>query len=146
MIKVKRLSSNAKLPSRANSNDAGADIFSAIDVVIPAGQRRFIPTGIAIQAEQEVSGMASYFRIAPRSGLAFNNGIDVLAGVVDLGYTGEIKVGLLNTSNEDFTIKAGDKIAQLIREVCIINNNFIEVDSLEETSRGEKGFGSTGTK
>ena len=144
MVKVKLLRALAKLPERSNSSDAGADLFSAVDVMVPAGKRVFVATGIAVQAvNKSANGFSSYFRIAPRSGLALKNGIDVLAGVVDSSYTGEILVGLLNTSDSDFEIKAGMKIAQLIREVIILDS-FIAVDSLEETDRGSKGFGSSG--
>lgn len=144
MVYVKLLNENGKLPQRNNPTDIGADLFSAEDTLIPAGQRRFIGTGIAIQAiNNPVSGLFTYFRIAPRSGLAFKNGIDVLAGVVDFSYRGELRVGLLNTSDEDFHVEVGMKIAQLIREVAILDD-YVIVDNLDTSDRGEKGFGSSG--
>lgn len=159
MIKVQKLHPDAKLPVRNFSSDAGADLFSVENVIIKPQQRFFVDTGIAIQAtdkdtnilwfsdledggNQEVL-VKSYFRIAPKSGLAFMYGIDTLAGVVDLGYTDTVKVGLYNTGTEPFEVTKGMKIAQLIREVCIMDN-FHEVDVLEDTDRGLGGFGSTG--
>jgi len=159
MVKIKKLHPDAKLPVRNFSLDAGADLFSVENVTIQPQQRFFVDTGIAIQAtdkdtnilwfsdledggNQEVL-VKSYFRIAPKSGLAFMYGIDTLAGVVDLGYSNSIKVGLYNTGTEPFEVTKGMKIAQLIREVCIMDN-FHEVDALEDTDRGLGGFGSTG--
>lgn len=139
MIAIKLLNEFAKIPSRANKTDAGADLFSVEDVVIGPMQRKMISTGIALQIPENYYG-----RVAPRSGLAVKNGIDVLAGVVDSSYRGEIKVVLINTDkNEEFNVKKGDKIAQLIIE-SHHNFDFVITDSLEETNRGSGGFGSTG--
>jgi dUTP pyrophosphatase len=139
MIAIKLLNEFAKIPSRANETDAGADLFSVEDVVIGPMQRKMISTGIALQIPENYYG-----RVAPRSGLAVKNGIDVLAGVVDSSYRGEIKVVLINTDkNEEFNVKKGDKIAQLIIE-SHHNFDFVITDSLEETNRGSGGFGSTG--
>lgn len=162
MIKVQKLHPEAQLPVRNFSLDAGADLTSVETVLIPPGSYAFVDTGIAIQAtdkddvilwrkdlksdsdiENPEYEVRSYFRIAPRSGLAFKNGIGVLAGVVDLGYTGSIKVGLINHSTEPFQVIPGMKIAQLIREVCIMES-FVEVASLQDTDRAESGWGSTG--
>lgn len=140
-MKIKLLNKMAKVPYRAHPNDAGADLFSIEHCVISPGERRPISTGISLEIPE-----GYYGRIAPRSGLAAKNGIDVLAGVVDSGYRGDIKVVLLNTDQSglgDFEIKIGDKIAQLIIEKHY-NFEFEVVDSLEETIRGSGGFGSTG--
>ena len=85
-----------------------------------------------------------YGRIAPRSGLAFNYGIDVLAGVADSDYRGQIKVILLNTGDTPFTIKHGDRIAQIVPEYCGFWTEMTVCDSLNDTERGQGGFGSTG--
>jgi dUTP pyrophosphatase len=144
MINVKKVHPDAKLPLRNKATDAGADLFSVENDCLMPGERKFIDTGIAIQASNfDFNGFTSYFRVAPRSGNAFNYGIDVLAGVIDNGYTGNIKVGLLNTGKDVFDIRVGDKIAQLIREIIIIDN-FQFVDQLNETERSDAGFGSSG--
>lgn len=107
--------------------------------MLPPLTRATMPTGIAIEIPE-----GYYGRIAPRSGLAHNHGIDVLAGVVDSGYRGEIKVILYNTDKDhDFQIRQGDKIAQMIIERHY-NFELVEVEDLSPTPRGEGGFGSTG--
>lgn len=152
MIKVKKLHPDAQLPVRNKEDDAGSDVFSVEQVIIPAGGRRVVSTGIAIQCDgwndsNDVHPIKyrtkSYIRIAPRSGMAAKNGIDVLAGVVDIIYTGEIKVILHNTDSSDYVVGKGEKIAQIIREVCILDE-FQEVDELDETDRNAAGFGSSG--
>lgn len=140
-MRIKLLNDKAKIPCRAHSTDAGADLFSIEDCLIRPGERRPVSTGISLEIPE-----GYYGRIAPRSGLAAKSGIDVLAGVLDSSYRGEIKVILLNTDQSnprDFEIKAGDRIAQLIIEKHY-NFEFEVVDSLEETTRGVGGFGSTG--
>ena len=109
-MKIKLLVEGAKTPFRANKTDAGADICSVEDAIITQLERKAIGTGISIEIPE-----GYYGRIAPRSGLAYKNGIDVLAGVVDSSYRGEIKVILFNTDKENsFEIKKGERIAQLI--------------------------------
>jgi len=142
-MKIKLLHENAKVPLRANPEDAGADLFSVEDCSIGPGERKIIPTGISVKLPEVVGSGGYYGRIAPRSGLAAKNGIDVLAGVIDSTYTGEIKVVLLNTGDKVFEIKSGDRIAQLIIEKHY-NFNFEVVSELPKTERGSGGFGSTG--
>lgn len=137
-MKVKKLNQEAILPTRGSAESIGADIYSIEDIVIPSGEHRLISTGISAQAPE-----GCYIRIAPRSGLAAKHSVDVLAGVVDRDYTGEIKVILINNSNQLFNISAGDRIAQLICERATITD-IIEVDNLEDTERSSAGFGSTG--
>lgn len=140
IIKVKKEHPEAKLPVRANPTDAGADLFAVENVVIPPQSRKLISTGITIEMPSD----SVYGRIAPRSGLAFKHGIDVLAGVIDNGYRGVIGVVLINTDKEKkFEVKAGDRIAQLIIETYHYTN-FSESNELSETDRFNKGFGSTG--
>ncbi len=138
---IKILDENAREPKRANSMDAGYDISSCIDTTIPSKSRAIIPSGISICIPE-----GTYGRIAPRSGLAANSGIDVLAGVVDRSYTGEVKVILYNTSDSNFRVNIGDRIAQLILEKISTPEIEIvkELPSLDNNTRGDCGFGSTG--
>ena len=139
-MNIKKLHIHAKVPTRANPNDAGADLYSIESVVIPPLSRGVVKTGIALEIP-----VSYYGRVAPRSGLAAKHGIDVLAGVIDSSYRGEIGVVLLNTdSSNSFTVNVGDRIAQLIIE-SHYNPVFVEVLDLLETNRGEGGFGSSGT-
>jgi dUTP pyrophosphatase len=138
MFKVKLLSPDAKVPTRATEFSAGLDLSSIEDTVVPANKWIAIPTGISIQIPKDC-----YARIAPRSGLAFKYGIQVGAGVADSDYTGEIKVILFNHGSSDFEVKKGDRIAQLIFEK-IYTDYFVEVEELDDTMRGDGGFGSTG--
>lgn len=124
---------------RANPSDAGIDIRAAEELIVPPLGRATVSTGIRLEIPE-----GYYGRVAPRSGLAHKNGIDVLAGVVDSGYRGELKVVLHNTDRHDlFFVSPGDRIAQLIIERHY-NPEFVEVDDLASTDRGDGGFGSTG--
>ncbi|AGE55058.1 dUTPase [Paramecium bursaria Chlorella virus NYs1] len=135
---IKKLVVNAIVPTRATEGSAGYDISSIEDVVIPASGRVAVSTGLSIRVPN-----GTYGRIAPRSGLAYKYGIDVLAGVIDSDFVGEIKVILYNTSERDYIIKKGDRIAQLILEQNMTPDVAIVLE-LEDTMRGEGGFGSTG--
>lgn len=135
---VKRLSDNAKLPTRGSPHAAGYDIYSAEDTVVPANGKALIDTQLSIAVPP-----GTYGRVAPRSGLASKSMIDTGAGVIDADYRGVVFVLLFNHSIKDFEVKQGDRIAQLILEsICI--SEVIEVESLDETDRGTNGFGSTG--
>ena len=140
IVKVKKLCNNAKLPVRASTGAAGYDLAAAQTAVIPAYGKMLVKTGLSMSMPT-----GCYGRIAPRSGLALKKFIDVGAGVVDEGYRGELGVILFNFGDEDFEINMGDKIAQLIFEK-IKTPTIVETDGLEETGRGDKGFGSTGIK
>lgn len=144
MLKIKRLTESAKIPVKAHENDAGFDIFSDEEVTIPPFQRKTIKTGISIALDFiESKDFSAYIRIAPRSGLSSKKGLDVFAGVIDIGYRGEYLVCLFNSSKEEVNILKGDKIAQIIPTV-IYKTQIIEVDNLDETSRNKDGFGSSG--
>ncbi len=144
MLHVKKLTESAKIPEKAHESDAGFDLFSDEDIIIPAQERKVVKTGIAVSLSfPESKDFSCYLRIAPRSGLSAKKGIDVFAGVVDIGYRGEILVCLFNSSKEPYEVLKGDKIAQMIPTI-IYKTKIIEVDSLEEADRGEKGFGSSG--
>jgi len=144
IIGVKKLSENGRLPTKGNITDAGWDLYAAEDVTICAGQRRLVHTDISIMIPEGYVGL-----IWPRSGLSVNNGIDVLAGVIDSGYTGECGVCLLNTSQGDawgankIEIEAGDRIAQIVFQE-IPQFSLQEVQDLLPSNRGEEGFGSSG--
>lgn len=138
-IKVERLDSRAVLPRRANSSDAGYDLCSLESYTLNPGQRRLFPTGIAMEIPDGFVGL-----VKPRSGLALKKGIDVLGGVIDSGYRGDIGVILLNTDSKPVVIGAGERIAQLlIQRVMLLEIE--EASYLEASERGTGGFGSTGT-
>ena len=133
----------AIVPKRATSGSAGMDLCACIDddITVKCGEIKMIPTGIAIAMPSFDMGAF----IFARSGLATKHGITLAnsVGVVDSDYRGEIKVGIINLGTEDYKIRNGDRIAQLVF-MPVLNMNLVEVNSLEETSRGEGGFGSTG--
>lgn len=138
-LRFVRLSSNAIIPSRGSKESAGLDLYAAHSCIIPAKDKFLISTDLQIALPK-----GSYGRIAPRSGLAVKNFIDIGAGVIDADYRGPVMVLLFNFGNVDYQVKRGDKIAQLICEQ-ILTPDLIECVSLEDsTERGEKGFGSTG--
>ncbi len=128
----------AIMPKRGSSLAAGSDLHSVMDYVIEPRSRCLISTGLKMQFPDNVYG-----RIAPRSGLALKNGIDVMAGVIDPDYTGIVMVLLYNSSDVKFEVKAGDRIAQIIFEQFKYPE-FQEVDVLRVTQRSSGGFGSTG--
>ena len=137
LIRVQRLSKDAKIPTRGSRVAAGHDLYAIETLSIPANNRALIKTGLAIAVPD-----GSYGRIAPRSGLATKS-ITVDAGVIDADYRGEVKVLLVNHGKMDYEVQKGDRIAQLIVE-RIDDQEWREVEELEETERAEKGFGSTG--
>ena len=142
VIRTKKLNENAILPVRAHENDAGADLFACIDeeVVIKPHKTVKIPTGIAVQIP-----VGWFGAIFARSGLASKYGIRPAncVGVCDCGYTGEYIVALHNDSEFPYTVKPNDKIAQLVI-MPYMNAEFVMMSDLDETDRGEGGFGSTG--
>ena len=139
-LKVKLLSSKAKLPAKGTSLAAGYDLTSAQQITIPVNGRALVQTDISISVPK-----GTYGRIAPRSGLAVKHGITTGAGVIDADYTGPIGIVLFNHGNQEFQIREGDRVAQLILEQ-IANKPVIEVQELTQTSWGDKRFGSTGSQ
>nr|AWN09326.1 dUTPase [Orf virus]AWN09327.1 dUTPase [Orf virus] len=138
-LQVVRLSQNATIPTRGSPGAAGLDLCSAYDCVIPSHSSRVVFTDLLIKLPP-----GCYGRIAPRSGLAVKHFIDVGAGVIDEDYRGNVGVVLFNFGNSDFEVKKGDRIAQLICE-RISRPAVQEVNSLDDTDRGDSGFGSTGS-
>ena len=138
-VKATLLNDKALLPTKSHFDDAGYDLYASEDNVVVGRQRNTIKTGVSLEMPTYFAGL-----IWPRSGLSVRKGIDVLAGVIDSGYRGEIMVCLYNTSDEDVEIKRGDRIAQIIfQEVPRVS--LILSDSLGSSQRGSDGFGSTGT-
>ena len=143
IFKVRRLRESAQLPFRATEGSAGMDLYACIDspVTLGAGEKAVIPTGIAIELPS--AELAAF--VFARSGLAIKHGIGLLngVGVIDSDYRGEICVGVINQLAEPYTIAPDERIAQLvIMPVSLINP--VEAQSLDDTARGEGGFGSTG--
>ncbi|QNH71697.1 deoxyuridine 5'-triphosphate nucleotidohydrolase [Rhizobium phage V1VFA-S] len=142
-LRVQLLDPKAQVPTYGSEEAAGADLYAAFDeekrYVLP-GERVLVPTGIAIELQPGTEA-----QVRPRSGLAAKHGITVLntPGTIDSDYRGEIKVILFNTSLQAFEIKSGDRIAQLVI-APVIRGVFEVAESLDDTSRGEGGFGSTG--
>jgi len=137
-IYVKKLVGSAMIPARANKTDAGYDLWSVESYTLKPLERKLFKTGISVEIPE-----GHYGRIAPRSGLAYKHGLDVLAGVIDSSYRGEIGVILINLGDKDVYITHGDRVAQLIIESCR-HPEMIEVDELGVSNRGIGGFGSTG--
>jgi dUTP pyrophosphatase len=138
LLSFKQLDSRAKLPSRGTAFSAGLDIYSIAEVRIEPKQRCLARTGLSVAIPA-----GFYGRVAPRSGLAVKNGLDVLAGVIDSDYRGELCCALYNSGDETIVLPAESKICQLIIEK-IITPTPVWADDLDVTSRGEGGFGSTG--
>jgi dUTP pyrophosphatase len=143
VVNIKRLRESAQLPSYATAGAAAMDLRADVEapIVLKAGERKIIPTGLAISlpSANYVAILCARSGLASKFGICLANGI----GVIDSDYRGEIGVALYNASNQDFTIHAGDRIAQMmIAPVAIAT--LCEVDSLDETARGAGGFGSTG--
>ncbi|EMR82454.1 putative deoxyuridine 5 -triphosphate nucleotidohydrolase protein [Botrytis cinerea BcDW1] len=135
---IKKLSPRARLPTRGSAFAAGYDIYAAKETVVPAKGKVLVDTDISMAVPD-----GTYGRIAPRSGLASKHMIDTGAGVIDADYRGQVKVLLFNHGEKDFEVKEGDRVAQLILE-RIYTPEVTEVLVLEESVRGEGGFGSTG--
>ena len=138
MLKVKLLHEKAKVPYRANPEDAGLDIFSTEKLTILPKEWAKVPIGIAMEIPP-----GYYGRIAPRSGLALNYGIDVFAGVIDSSYRGEIAALLYNAGGLPFEIEVGQKVAQIVIEICQIWTPEVVLD-IPGSPRGTGGFGSSG--
>lgn len=140
-VLLHRIDPGLPAPAYAHPGDAGADLVTAVDVVLEPGERRTVPTGVAIALP---AGFAGF--VHPRSGLAARSGLTVVnaPGTVDAGYRGEIMVTLLNTDRSAaLHLRRGDRIAQLVVQ-RVGRARFVEVDRLPGSARGSGGFGSTG--
>jgi dUTP pyrophosphatase len=136
-LKVKRIHPDAKIPAYGHPGDAGMDLFSVVDRVLAPGEVFAVPTGIQVAIPAGFVGL-----IWDKSGVSLK-GVHRLAGVVDAGYRGEVRVVMINLGKEPFVLKTGMKIAQmLIQPVATVT--IVETETLDDTSRGQGGFGSTG--
>jgi len=138
LLNFKRLDPKAVLPARGSSLAAGLDIYAIEDLTIRPGERALARTGLAVAIPE-----GYYGRLAPRSGLATQKGLDTLAGVIDADYRGEIRCLLYNAGDESIHLPAQSKICQLIIEK-IITPTAVWADEISDTDRGSGGFGSTG--
>ncbi len=142
VLSVRRLTPSSRLPTRSYEGDAGFDLYADVDARLEPGRRASVGTGIAVEVPQRHAGL-----ILPRSGLAARHGIALAnaPGLIDAGYRGELQVLLLNTDREHaFAISAGDRIAQLVL-VKVETPDILEVSELEDSQRGERGLGSSGS-
>jgi dUTP pyrophosphatase len=130
------------VPRHAHQGDAGADLYAREPVTLVPGERRLVPTGVAVAIPPGHVGL-----VTPRSGLAVRSGLGIVntPGIVDSGYRGELSVALINHGDQPVEIARGDRIAQLV-VVAVAAIEFEEVDELDDTARGAGGFGSTGTR
>jgi dUTP pyrophosphatase len=136
-LKVKKIDPEAKIPCYSHPGDAGMDLFSLVDEVIQPGEAKPIPTGIQMAIPEGYVGL-----IWDKSGISLR-GVHRLAGVVDAGYRGEVRVVMANLGKEPYAIKKGMKIAQMLVQP-VETMAIVEAEELDETPRGEGGFGSTG--
>ena len=138
-IEIQLISSNGKVPSQKHASDIGYDISASNDVTLKSNEVTLVNTGIAISLPQQCAGF-----VLPRSGLSTKHKITLInsPGLIDPGYTGELFVPLMNFGDKDYSIKAGERIAQLV----LVNTHIVDfkvVDTLPETDRSSGGFGST---
>ena len=142
-LKMKKVRPGAIIPKRATSGSAGLDLCACTEneVVLKAGERTVIPTGIAIAIENNETAAFVYARsgLGIKHGISLSNGV----GVIDSDYRGEIGVGLVNLGGEAYTIQPADRIAQLM-VTPVVQPTVVAADTLDETDRGTGGFGSTG--
>lgn len=141
-VPIQRLDPDLPLPAYARPGDAGIDLMARFDTALAAGGgRALVPTGVAVAIPDGCAGF-----VLPRSGLALKHGVTCLntPGLIDSGYRGELKVLLVNTDpSEDFTVERGQRIAQLVL-LAVEEARLVECASLAPSSRGDRGFGSTG--
>lgn len=141
-VQLKRLphGEGLALPAYATSGAAGMDVLSAEDVVLAPGMRHAVATGLSMAIPEGYE-----IQVRPRSGLAFKHGVTVpnTPGTIDSDYRGELKVLMINHGSEDFVIKRGERVAQLVL-APVTQARWDEVDELDDTDRGSGGFGSTG--
>ena len=139
-IHIKKLHPDAILPTYAHPHDAGMDFFASETITIQPHERTLIPTGIALAIPAGYVGL-----IWDKSGIASKYGIKTMAGVIDASYRGEVKILVHNLSQTAYTFEKSTKVAQMLIQ-RVEQKKLIEVEELDDTSRGEGGFGSTGMK
>ena len=141
-LSFRRIHPDAVMPAYAHASDAGMDVRSVRELVIPPGGRALVPTGLVVNLPAGYEA-----QVRPRSGLALKAGVTVLnsPGTIDAGYRGEIGVILANFGQDDFKVNVGDRIAQLVI-APVLQPVVVEVTEVDSTDRGAGGFGSTGVK
>ncbi len=141
-IKIKKINEDAKMPRYAHEGDAGMDIYSSENTEIKKGEVKLVGTGLTMEIPQGYEA-----QVRPKSGLAAKHGITLLntPGTIDSGYRGELKVIMVNHSQKPYVVEKGSKIAQIVF-AAVEKANVEEVKELNESVRGEGGFGSTGLK
>jgi|SRR3989344_3437408 len=141
-IKIKKLHSEAITPKYAHQGDAGMDIYSVEELIIPSKERGLVKTGLSFEIPEGYE-----IQVRPKSGLALNHGLTILntPGTIDSGYRGEICVIIFNSSAKDYQVKKSEKIAQIVLKK-VESMDIEEVNELSDSSRGQGGFGSTGIK
>ena len=141
-VSFRRIHPDAVLPAYAHEGDAGMDVRSVEDLVIPPGGRVLVHTGLVMQLPPDAEA-----QVRPRSGLALKYGVTVLntPGTIDAGYRGEVGVILANFGSAEFAVKKGDRVAQLVI-APVTRPAVVEVDEVASTDRGDGGFGSTGVQ
>lgn len=138
LVNVQLLVDAAKMPTYAYAGDAGMDLYASHEVIVGAGERVQVRTGIAMAIPDGYVGL-----IWDKSGLSHRAGFKTLGGVIDAGYRGEVLVGMVNLGSEPYTFHTGDKVAQMLIQK-VEQPQLVEVDKLDETVRGQGAFGSTG--
>jgi dUTP pyrophosphatase len=143
LVKFKKLSETATIPEYKTKDAAGLDVSSNVDLVIKSGKFLAVATGLSMELPRGYEA-----QIRPRSGLAAKNGVTVLnsPGTIDADYRGEVKIILINHGEEDFVIKSGDRIAQMVIAAVEQAKIVVVTDELSSTDRGTGGFGSTGVR
>ena len=139
-LKIKKLSPTAILPKYVLPHDAGMDLYACETTVIAAQERTLIATGIAMAIPIGYVGL-----IWDKSGIATKHGLKTMAGVIDSGYRGEVKILMHNLSDKSYRVEAGTRIAQMLIQP-VEQKEIMEVKELDDTGRGQGGFGSTGVK
>ncbi|MSR78630.1 MAG: dUTP diphosphatase [Candidatus Taylorbacteria bacterium] len=138
-VKIKRLNPEAKLPSYAHPGDVGLDLYSLEDVTVPPGGHHRFYNGFALEFPE------GYAAIVKDKGSISKAGLHTMGGVYDAGFRGEYNVHLVNLSDKSYTFEKGDKVAQLVI-VPVVHAKMVEVEELNDSSRGTGQFGSTGKK
>ena len=143
-LKIKKLKEGAKIPKRATNGSAGMDLYACIEnpITLSPGQLAVVPTGIAIELEDNTCAAFLYARsgLGVKHGICLSNGV----GVIDSDYRGEICAGLCNVSDKPYTINPDERICQMVI-APVLTPEIVEADELGDTQRGEGGFGSTGS-
>jgi len=139
-VKIQKIDPEIKIPSYAHAGDAGMDLYAAKDTIIKQGERKVVATGIKMEIPAGYVGL-----IWDKSGLASKNGLKIMGGVIDSTYRGEVGVVIINLGDQEYRVEKNTKIAQMLVQ-RIENVEIEEVNNLENSSRGEGGFGSSGIK